>query len=334
MNKQINLACHVPNPHDATSLYRGYGPIGHLQRNHPVSAFALSDATMAAAQVTDCVFFQRPASIKEVEAMQLFKRMGVPVVVDYDDYLLGVPNDNQTSPLYNKPEVQLAVRKSLDLADRVIVSTHELKRQFERIIDGNKIKVIRNALDDRQFPTSTPGMSKSIAWRGGMTHERELRDFSTAIKENTEIPTSFFGFDPYFITHDEHGTASESFTFKGAYQNPLDFYDALKRESPQIAIVPLRDSTFNRCKSNIAALEMIWAGAIPLVPAWEEWKIEGVISYRNQEDFGSQLKELCNMPKTWYPTQQQKAWKAVKDQYTLDTVNCARYELLSELTKK
>ena len=334
MNKNIHLACHVPNPHDATSLYRGYGPIGHLQRNYPVSAFALSDATMAAAQVTDAVFFQRPSSPKEVEGMQLFKRMGVPVVVDYDDYLLGVPTDNQTHPLYNRPETLGAVRKSLDLADRVIVSTLELKRQFERLIDGNKITVIKNAIDERQFPESFPGMNKTVAWRGGMTHERELREFSKAIKDNADVNTTFFGFDPYFITHNEDANTPGHFRFGGAYMNTMDFYDALRRESPQIAIVPLRDSVFNRCKSNIAALEMIWAGAVPLVPEWEEWKIEGVVSYRTVEDFGSQLKELCNMPKTWYPQQHQKAWKFVKDQYTLKTVNFARYELLSELTKK
>lgn len=332
MNKQINLACHVPNPFDATSIFRGYGPIGHLQRNYPVNAYALSDATMAACQVSDVCFFQRPASTKEVDAMGMFKRMNVPVIVDYDDYLLGVPTDNQSSPLYNRPDTLSAVKRSLDMADLVFVSTKELKRQFEKFIDSAKILIVKNALDERQFHTSSPGMMKSIAWRGGMTHERELRDFSEAIK-STNIQTRFFGFDPYFLTQKEEGESHKR-QFAGAYANPLDFYDALQRESSQIGIVPLRDSTFNRCKSNIAALEMIWAGAIPLVPAWEEWKIEGVISYNNANDFKNQLNELCNMPKNWYPEQHKKAWTYVKDQFTLQTVNYARYEAIENLVKK
>lgn len=330
---QINVACHIPNPHDSTSIYRGYGPIGHLQRHHPICAFALSDATIAACQVTDVAFFQRPSSIKEVDAIAMFKRMNVPVIIDYDDYLLGVPTDNQTSPLYNRPDTIAAVKRALDLADTVIVSTGELKRQFERLIDGKKIRVIRNALDERQFATSMPGMMKSVAWRGGMTHERELRDFSEAIIKGPEVPFKFFGFDPYFITTKDD-QKSKQHIFAGAYMNPLDFCDALQRESPQMAIVPLRDSVFNRCKSNIAALEMIWAGAIPLVPSWEEWKIEGVISYNSVNDFASQLHELANMPKTWYPEQHKKAWAAVKDHYTLQTVNYARFEVISELVKK
>ena len=330
--KTINLACHIPNANDSTSIYRGFGPIGHMQRHYPLNAFALTNASLAACQISDAVFFQRPSTQAEHDALSVFKRMGVPIILDYDDYLLGVPTENQTSAAYNRPEIQNAIKKMLEMADLIFVSTNELKRQFGLFIDDKKILVIRNALDERQFKTSSSGMMKQIAWRGSMTHERELRDFSPSIKSTT-LPVRFFGYDPYFLTHKDEGETHRR-GFAGAYNVPIDFYEALARESSQIAIVPLRDSVFNRCKSNIAALEMIWAGAIPLVPNWEEWKIEGAISYNGMNDFQSQLAELCNMPKTWYPEQHKKAWAFVKDQFSLHTVNGARYEAIEALVKK
>ena len=94
--------------------------------------------------------------------------------------------------------------------------------------------------------------------------------------------------------------------------------------------VPLHDSYFNRCKSNIAALEGTYAGAVCLVPDWPEWQIPGTLKYKTQEEFAEKaeiiLKEQFSVAK--YRGQ---AMEYIRENHDLAKVNQARVDLVNEL---
>jgi hypothetical protein len=98
----------------------------------------------------------------------------------------------------------------------------------------------------------------------------------------------FLGYDPWYMRAGEE--AKKRISFQPYNTDYFGFMGQFKRMKPWTHIVPLTDNPFNRAKSNISALEAIYAGAIPIVPDWEEWQIPGAMRYNSFESFGETVK--------------------------------------------
>jgi hypothetical protein len=94
--------------------------------------------------------------------------------------------------------------------------------------------------------------------------------------------------------------------------------------------VPLADSIFNRCKSNIAWIEGSFAGAVCLVPDWEEWQMPGTVRYSNPAEYGEKMKLLLNNNFN-YRKYNDLSWEYIMDNLTLSRVNGQRIEILKGL---
>jgi hypothetical protein len=100
--------------------------------------------------------------------------------------------------------------------------------------------------------------------------------------------------------------------------------DALFDIRPHFVVVPLQDNPFNRAKSNIAELEAQAAGAIAIVPDWEEWR--SVVRYKATEEM-TEVDMLRAILGTL--SMRMSNYTPPPADRSLSAVNAMRYELLT-----
>lgn len=291
-----NIGMALPDLKDIISLLRGVGPLVSLRKLDPtVKAFDIHALDWTVFRVLDILFMQRPHDAVFVKAIERAKKHGVPVWVDYDDYMLDVPDDNQYYKVFK--ENRHNIETILTNADVVTVSTDELKAQYSKFNDN--VRVVKNAFDDYLLtmkPNPIP-LNKTILWRGGTSHNRDLMEVKDVLIELSYSDVArdwrwvFMGFHPFFVTEKMRPGSYEHI----GMQDPIDYYENLRRLAPSIMIVPLADTLFNRCKSSISYYEGSYAGATTLVRDLPEFRETTAITYADNEDFKNKLKHLIEL---------------------------------------
>lgn len=317
---KFHLSCQMPEPTDATSLYRGVGPLQTLRRqtNYDLELVVGGMVNWASLKGSDAVFLQRPALDNHVRMIDMAKANGKPVWVDYDDWLYGVPHFNKAARLYGKTNIQNNMSKLIAKADVVTVSTPFLKNQIVRIIeaiakspqqeknlvlDPRKVVVVPNAYDldimsDLSEASKSPHQNKLVAWRGSGTHDKDLLNvtpnLASVIGRHLDWTYSFIG-EPFWLSMeqlDQVPGAKETTVNIVETLDPIDYLAFMTTVKPAVMIVPLDDNPFNRSKSNIAWIEATHAGAVTIAPDFEEWRRPGILNYSTPEEFEKVLEDL------------------------------------------
>lgn len=336
----VNLMALIPNPKDATSFYRGIGPLTSLRkipvRGESVNIIIPDQVNWATLKMCDAVFMQRPYHKEHLTAARLAKDWNKPLWVDYDDFLLGVPDDNPAFETYASDETKKRIVDIVAMADVVTVSTQALKDLFRGPKSGRpfnkRIYVVPNAFDDDAFRGAPePKAHNLICWRGTNTHQRDLAEVSEHFvrlsRTKEDWLWSFVGWNPWFAT----GHMPHKSTKYIAALPVEDYYAYMRLTRPAIQIVPLSDSPFNRSKSSIAWIESTYAGAAVLAPDWEEWRKPGVTTYKDIDDFGVQLEALMNLGPEGRKQANQASWAHIQERLKLSQVNKLRAQVLAGL---
>ncbi len=322
------LVC-LTNSNDACSWYRGIGPWSEIHRRRQAEVWFSARPSWQDVRAVDAVYMLRPCTKELIEGAQAAHDFGRPLIVDYDDDLLGLPKDNPSYSLFALPEIQSNVKQFLAAATAVLSSTDALA---EKLRERNpNVYTIRNAFDHHlmKFWTDKP-CNKSVIWRGTATHHRDVAGVADQIVEvaarHPEFLFVFMGNDP------APWACSEK--IKNVMRvNKLDLMNYFKSISalrPRVVIAPLADSKFNRGKSNIAAIEAAYAGAPCIAPDWPEWSMPGSISYGANASFGDCL-ERALTDDAFRQERAENSWASVQNYYSLEAANLKRLELIDSL---
>jgi Glycosyl transferases group 1 len=125
-------------------------------------------------------------------------------------------------------------------------------KQFHR-----NVVVVPNALpfDHGQFSQTSPGKGRKIVYAGGFTHEADLRIIHDVVPRRELVVAG----DPGTNGEDVASTAWRRIRgmFDCAEFLPLLGVESYMRhyDGRSIALAPLADTPFNRCKSNLKTLE-------------------------------------------------------------------------------
>ncbi len=344
-----NIICSIPNPLDATSLYRGLGPFMTMKRLYPNIDMVLNpDLSWANLKAADFCFFQRPAFQDRVSAMKIAKTNGKPLWIDYDDNLHAIPTCNRRYNLYGDPQVQHNIAIMTAMADVVTVTTEHLAASLRNLLrtfpsndgfitDPSKVIVIPNAYDPELMPDLTKPRrprNKLVVWRGSDSHAKDLHVYAQAIGETARLYADwgyeFIG-EPFWLAIEAIKKLANPNTLTvTAPQDPVNFFRYLQSQAPTLVIVPLEDISFNHSKSNIAWLEATAAGAIVLAPNWPEWQKPGIINYTDIENFGVRFQAILrgefDLDSLWAQSRDH-----ILSNLSLRDVNKTRYTLVERL---
>lgn len=334
------ISVRIPNGGDATSMYRGLGPLAEMRRQMGHDHLNITTPSVwdwSTINMADGVFMQRPYKDDDVSVAEMIKAQFKPLWVDYDDDLFNLPTDNPAYSSYNDEHVKHNIAKIINLADLVTVTTPYLKKRFEagkRPLNKN-IHVVPNAFDFNLFPYRQDKpipRNQVVVWRGSITHTRDVMAYTQAITNVVMDPKfskwiwRFIGDNLWFLTD---YLPKDNVVWSKAI-DPIEYMKHLYDICPKIIQVPLHDSGFNRCKSNIAWIEGTFAGAACLAPDWEEWQAPGIFKYKNTEDY---QKTLFDMMSGVYDLEKSvdDSWNYIKENLNLTKWAARRIELLKEI---
>ena len=335
----IKIAILTKPIESATTFYRSSGVFGYLGREMSQFGWQVHNVTpknmtpdMAAGY--DIVFCHRPGTDDEITALRNAKLSGAKMWVDIDDLLWQIPASNPAR-MNNTPGHMENLRKGLVNADVITVSTPELSAQV-KIEYGRESIVVPNAWNDYALPIQEPapiveGEKIRIVYRGSNSHDGDLFAHRAAFREYENIEFIFMGCMPwYFYTN--YGGHMTTIIQEAWNMDIFAYFQRLIQLKPHFVVFPLEDNTFNRCKSNIAAIEATVAGATPITPAYlrEFNKIPGV-----RYTFTGDLENIfSNLKPHHFRDYHAEAKTYLETNLRLSEINKIRIRIAAEITGK
>lgn len=255
---------------------------GHIRLLRPLTHPALADSLELIAETdnpqggVDAVVVERcwrsNVTLEKAEKLvSAIRRNGSAFIYTLDDNLLDL-HDNQPWQAFPTDEQRNVVRYFLRHADGVIVSTHALKSRLSGL--NRNIFIVPNALDERLFPEcgrvaplDDEGNSRLvIGYMGTYSH---LGDLMMVLEPLRSILQRFQGrveFQMVGVSTDFRlpdifsGLPFRALDNRGCHAYPDFVAWAAGNLHWDIAIAPLEDNAFTRCKSDIKFLDYALLG--------------------------------------------------------------------------
>jgi hypothetical protein len=336
----------ISNPQSpGTDYYRTVGPFTQLERDYPdeirVTVHSPDRAVWFDIWQADAVLFQRPNGGTIVGYVQEAHRMGKKVLLDIDDLLHHIPDSNPAQGHFEKDDVKKSINEALRLADHIFVSTPLLKAFYSNLADENgrkytsadKITIVRNGWNPEHHPLEPiPPQRKParMIFRGSTTHLADLHTIKSELNIMSKDPAFAFvmvGLEKWMLP-DLQDTNIQFIK----WQTLFTYFQLMRESQPDYGIFPLTDDDFNRCKSNIFALECLRVGALPIVPAgFPEWDmIPGLLRYNNRHDFQAVLNNI-KAGKVDKVALVEQARAYISEHLTVQKLNEKRLEVIKSL---
>lgn len=257
------------------------------------------------AQQADAIVMQYP---QEEGALELFDSLKhnfphTPILTEIDDNILSVPVYNMAFSTYDPmSEVRARAVRQMKASDGIIASTPHLKEIYSEF--NPNIWVIQNSIDFRRWD-SLKKKSKAgirIGWAGGCAHEGDFEPLAPAIHRVAEkYKDARFCFinGPAAKGLPDFLADVPRVEHKAIWKPVMKYPQMLAEQGYTIGIAPIRDSDFNRGKSNLKWLENSAMG-IPTVAAnvghMAETVRDGVdgLLYNNAQEFEAKLSSLIS----------------------------------------
>lgn len=251
----MRLGVISPAPSNGCSWYRAYGPLRHLRRTlmPDLTMSNLNDVqpSWAAFLNVDALFIQRGHTPPALSWAQEALSANVPIWLDFDDPVWDIPPHH---PMFQDfHESRAACERILRLADVITVSTPRLAEDL-KTRTAAKVVIIPNAVDET-FRPANPSKIRNralLAWRGGGFHNEDV-EIAKPLLADPAVKVQYFGVPPSWHNVDKGDVVMPWMS------TPL-YLDCLSKSPASTLVVPLRDYSFNRAKSNCSWLEATWAG--------------------------------------------------------------------------
>ena len=190
------------------------------------------------------------------------QQYGIKLIYETDDDLLGVEENSPSYEYVNR--VSKSIEDFIDASEVITVTTPELASKF----DGDKTVIISNyyvnSVFDIKDDIKREGRLK-LGYYGTLTHSKDLfliKDVILKLKEKYD-----FDFEVVGGFNASDNVDEDWFKAIELPPNNMDFEKFMSWLSDtvdwDIAIVPLEDSSFNQCKSELKFIEL----AVLAIPA-------------------------------------------------------------------
>lgn len=264
--------------------------------------------------IVDRMWKQDISIFKAEELVKNIRKIDATFIYSLDDNLIDLFSNKPWRP-YPTNTHRMCVRYFVREADGVIVSTNYLK---ERLIHLNKnIFVVPNALDDRLFMKRRPKQPVDvysnepikIGYMGTHTHDYDLMMVLYPLRKIMREYKDKIVFEIVGITENVRNIY---YLFDGLKVRILDVAgDSIYTKFPgwmyknmdwDIAIAPLEDTVFTRCKSDLKFLDYSALGIPGIYSNTESYqhtvlhRATGWLCNNNNDDWYDALGEMVNEP--------------------------------------
>jgi len=328
----IKILAAISNPSGAVSFYRGLGPLLRMQKDHPDFISVTYCSPGQAVEWPDLFGFDvlfniRPDSKSSFELIRRCRQAGMKVWNDWDDLLWELSKDHVLYSHYQKKEVRKEIAECMAAADVNTFSTAYLESRAVDDFGINNNRLVGNAIDFgmQKMAIEYQG-GQNVLWRGSPTHQNDLYVHREAIINKAlqyDRSVHFHGYNPFFITN-----ALPKFAEYGFGTLP-DYFENIRNGSYRYMIVPLAGNPFNYAKSNIAELEAVAAGIIPVVPDWAGWRAG--VKYGRYTPMASAIDMIESMNADQLIGMWQEMATLVREKYNLKDKNVIRKNILKQL---
>ena len=248
--------------------------------------------------------------------LNLRKHNNNKMIYDMDDNFYAVPMDNPASE-ESKP-LKSHFEACIKTADGLTVSVPMLKKLYEKL--NKNVYVKKNGLDFTiwdKLKTKKNGKKIRIGWRGAFGHKDDLEMISGVMKALQK------DYKVEFVTLGWEGWKGKAEIHK--YVTTFEYPEKLASLNLDIAVIPLVDSAFNRCKSNLSYLEFSALKIPTVLSPVENQKGMEAIEARSSYDWYNALEKLIK-DKEYREQLGQKAFDFVHKNYD-------ERDLVHDLTK-
>lgn len=212
------------------------------------------------------------------------------LVYEIDDDLFHIePTNLRAYPQLSDPAVRRGMARSLAYADLVTVSTSHLAEVVGAL--NPNVAVLPNHVDAALLDHRRPRRHKvTVGWSGGDSHLADMRvaadPLQHLLRDHPQVDVHLMGADYRRL-------------IGGGRHTPFrrDIWPFYRGIDFDVGVAPLADTTFNRSKSHIRALEYAALG-IPVVasdvPAYADMVIDGVTGFlvSSEQEWEQRLAEL------------------------------------------
>lgn len=238
----------------------------------------------------DALIFHQPSLNHEMWAMEQAKKQGIRVIVDIDDF---IPAFRHYGAGFREYKSSM-IRKAVDMADVVTVSTYRLREHYGGVIVPNAIPSEILGWKD------TPKTNNAVVWHGSL--EYRDRDHVPAGEHiNRFITENKKAF--YHIGGDE--TLGHIFNaYVHHHTTPLEsIYRHLSEN--QFGVVLMDNTEFNLCKSWLKGLEFSACGIPWVGPPMPEYRALGAgMLAKDPSDYYTFLSLLKHYDNFWLEEQE------------------------------
>lgn len=231
----------------------------------------------------------------------LADELGVPLLVSIDDLVTDLPRWNRLR-LRRRPDFETRFSTLLAAASGLIVSTPTLADAFAEL--NCPITIVANALpthpwqDLAQKGADRPGKGSRrlrVGWAGAQQHEGDLRLLRDAVRATADqVDWILFGMCPDYLR-----------PWVAEVHEPVSWVDypaALASLELDLAVAPLVDHPFNRCKSANKLLEFGRLGIPVLAQDLEPYQDAPVVRVAGNSPEWRQALQAALADKANWPT--------------------------------
>lgn len=255
------------NYYRATLVKRG---IDRWGAERGVEAFHCGVFSLGFVESVDVFYLLRPTpEMAPPELIHRLRRLGKPIVMDFDDDLFNVPTWSMSSQTFDLKNVVDHFRWAYLAADVVTTTTESAARRAREVAPQASVAIVPNAFDQdvkllRPVPAPKPDDVPCVGWAGGSQHNEDLRAIEPVLWECLKRgygltfvgdgPRGFRGLSPRHKVNWIPGNHNVEMYLQNM---PLAGFD--------VGLAPLLDHPFNRSKSCLKAIEYSWLCGCPSV---------------------------------------------------------------------
>jgi processive 1,2-diacylglycerol beta-glucosyltransferase len=210
----------------------------------------------------DCYLFARIPNSDAFPHIDLTARKGKRIIWDIDDELWNIPDSNPASQSYT-PGKLMFLNYYFNMSSSITVSTPNLARSLSDTwgINISRLYILENLIDTTVYHNEEQSHNGPIRilWSGSEAHAGDFDPIDALwdrYKDDDNVRFILYGYMP------ERFKTIESQKLTHIQTSNRKYYESIvSLIQPDIALMPLDDHPFNKCKSAIKYYEMSMCSA-------------------------------------------------------------------------